>query len=57
MVTVEAPSLKINTNLNEYEVKYIQGKTATDLTFDVEYTGITEDEVIYQWYKNAEKNA
>ena len=56
-VTVEAPSLKINTNLNEYEVKYIQGKTATDLTFDVEYTGITEDEVIYQWYKNAEKNA
>ena len=56
-VTVEAPSLKINTNLIESEVKYIQGKTATDLTFDVEYTGITEDEVIYQWYKNAEKNA
>lgn len=55
-VTVEAPSLKINTNLNEYEVKYIQGKTATDLTFDVEYTGITEDEVLYQWYKNAEKS-
>ena len=55
-VTVEAPSLKINTNLNEAEVKYIQGKTATDLTFDVEYTGITEDEVLYQWYKNDEES-
>ena len=55
-VTVEAPSLKINTNLIESEVKYIQGKTATDLTFDVEYTGITEDEVLYQWYKNDEES-
>ncbi len=55
-VTVEAPSLKINTNLDESEVKYIQGKTATDLIFDAEYTGITEDEVLYQWYKNTEKS-
>ncbi len=53
-VTIEAPSLKILTNPKDAE--YIQGKTAIPLTFDVEYTGITENTVVYQWYKNSEES-
>lgn len=54
-VTVEAPSIKILTNLGEAKVEYIQDKTAEALVFSAEYTGLTENPVIYQWYKNTEK--
>jgi hypothetical protein len=56
-VTVQEPSLKVLTNLGDAEVKYIVGKQANALTFDAEYTGVTDDEVEYTWYKSTEKNA
>ena len=49
-ITIEAPVVKFTTNLNESEVKYTEGKTATALTVKAEYTGVTEDAVTYQWY-------
>ena len=49
-ITIEAPVVKFTTDLNESEVKYTEGKTATALTVKAEYTGVTEDAVTYQWY-------
>ncbi len=43
-------TLTITVDLSEGEVKYTQGKTATTLSVSAEYTGVTEDDVVYQWY-------
>lgn len=56
-VTVQEPSLKVLTNLGDAEIKYFVGKQANALTFDAEYTGITDSDVVYKWYKSTEKNA
>lgn len=55
-VTVQEPSLKVLTNLGDAEIKYIVGKQANALIFDAEYTGVTDDEVEYTWYKSTEKS-
>ena len=55
-VVVEAPTLEIITDLDKTEVKYVENVTAAALKFVVEYTGVSENEVVYQWYKSAEKN-
>ena len=49
-ITIEAPIVKLNTNLSESEVKYTLGKSATALNITAEYTGVTENAVAYQWY-------
>ena len=49
-ITVEAPVVKITTNLSESEVKYTLGKSAAALNITAEYTGVTENVVAYQWY-------
>ncbi len=55
-ITVEVPVVRFTTDLSEAEVKVTQGKTVPTLTVAAEYTGVTDNSITYQWYKNAIKS-
>lgn len=54
-VTIEEPTVKITTEIEEEEKFCVFGKSAPTLSVKAEYTGVTDSAITYQWYKNTEK--
>ncbi len=55
-IVIKEPVLRITEDLSEEEFICVQGKKAPELKVIAEYTGVTEEEISYQWYKNTTKS-